>query len=59
VEPAALESLAVARAESIRALLVDELKTDGNRVQVLDPATVKKPSEGGRVSLELGIDTKG
>jgi hypothetical protein len=53
IGPKDLEDLAGERTEAIRALLVDELGIDGSRVEVLEPAAVKKPSGDRWVRLEL------
>jgi hypothetical protein len=47
--------LAGARAESIRALLVDELGADPGRLELLESAAVEKPSDDRWVRLELEI----
>ena len=58
IERAALETLAAARAESIRVLLVDELGADPNRLELLEPAAVEKSSDERWVRLELEITAR-
>jgi hypothetical protein len=55
IDSAALQALAGARAESIRALLVDELGADPGRLELLESAAVEKPSDDRWVRLELEI----
>ncbi|HSN56821.1 MAG TPA: DUF748 domain-containing protein, partial [Candidatus Sulfomarinibacteraceae bacterium] len=57
VESAALEALAPARAEAVRAHLVDAGGLDGSRVRVLEPAPSEAPSgDWVRCRLEVAAD---
>jgi hypothetical protein len=55
IEPAELATLAGARAESIHALLPNELGANTNRLRLLEPSAVDNPSKDRWVRLELGI----
>ena len=45
IDEAALRELASSRAETIRALMVDEVGVDAARVKIIDPAEVKPTGE--------------
>ena len=55
VDPALVESLAVARAETIHAFIVEHEGGDTSRVRVVDPVTLEKPSEDGWVRCRLDV----
>jgi hypothetical protein len=55
VDPASVESLAVARAETIHAFIVEHEDGDTSRVRVVDPVTLEEPSEDGWVRCRLDV----
>jgi len=59
VDPAAVQALAGARAEAIRAFLVDELGVAAGRVRIIDPVTLEESQDDKWVRCRLDVDTGG
>jgi hypothetical protein len=56
VDPAAVQVLAGARAEAIRAFLVDELGVAAGRVGIIDPVTLEESQDDKWVRCPLDVE---
>jgi len=56
VDPAAVQALAGARAEAIRAFLVDELGVAAGRVRIIDPVTLEESQNDKWVRCRLDVE---
>jgi len=59
VDQSAIAALADARAEAVRACLVDDQGIDPARVRVTNPVAIKESSDDGWVRCRLDVDTSG
>lgn len=56
VDPAAVQALAGARAEAIRAFLVDESGIAAGRVRIIEPASLEESQDDGWVRCRLDVE---